>query len=224
VKVLDLFCGLKGWSQPFAARGHDVVSLDLDPRFHPDIQADILEVEFAELAARGPYEIVLASPPCEGFTVMNISKNWTGPEDEPPHMPKSLLAQQALRIVRQTVNLIYYLDPQFWVIENPRAKLRKLPIMTGLERRTVTYCQYGDTNMKPTDLWGGFPPSLELHPPCNNGDPCHTSAPRGSKTPGSTQGKKGGAERAVIPYELAHAVCLAAEHDLTNTVVKATLF
>jgi hypothetical protein len=35
---------------------------------------------------------------------------------------------------------------------------------------------------KPTDLWGGFPPSLILKAPCKNGDPCHVAAPRGSST------------------------------------------
>jgi hypothetical protein len=35
---------------------------------------------------------------------------------------------------------------------------------------------------------------------CKNGDKCHESAPRGSKT--GTQGLKGSVERSVIPKEL----------------------
>ena len=41
----------------------------------------------------------------------------------------------------------------YWIIENPRGKLRKLEIVKDLPRTTVTYCQYGDIRMKPTDLW-----------------------------------------------------------------------
>ena len=90
--------------------------------------------------------------------------------------------------------------------------------------------------MKPTDLWGGFPPSLVLPPPCKNGAPCHVSAARGSVT--GIQGRartkfRGGliedmihyystderrkdlsALRAQIPRQLALLVCEAAERDL----------
>lgn len=51
--------------------------------------------------------------------------------------------------------------------------------MQGLPRYTITYCQYGDTRMKPTDIWTNHPnPSFK--PPCSNGDSCHKPAPRGS--------------------------------------------
>ena len=64
-------------------------------------------------------------------------------------------------------------------------------------RQTVTYCQYGDTRMKPTDLWINF---NWIGKRCKNGDKCHVSAPRGSKT--GTQGLKGAKERSVIPPKL----------------------
>jgi hypothetical protein len=81
--------------------------------------------------------------------------------------------------------------------------LRKMGMLDRYERATVTYCQYGDTSMKPTDLWGGFPEGWHPKPICKNGAGCHDRAPRGSKT--GTQGKKGAAARAEIPLELAHS-------------------
>ncbi len=224
MKVLDLFAGLGGWSAPFRARGHEVFTTDYDPRFNVDLHADILELIPADLPWRP--DIILASPPCEGFTVMNIGKNWTGPKDVFPHVPKTDSARMALRLVDRTRWLIDRLEPSYFVIENPRAKLRKLPVVADLDRRTVTYCQYGETMMKPTDLWGGFPGSLLLFPPCNNGDLCHTRAPRGSRTSGSVQGMTDPAERARVPYALGHAVCLAAEFDLAagRPLEKTTLF
>lgn len=211
MRVLDLFAGLEGWSAPFRDRGHTVISLDNDPRFNVDICADILEWD--EHSIPKP-DVILASPPCEGFTVMNIGRNWTGPTDVPADHPKTETARLGLRLVERTVKIVANLQPRFWVMENPRAKLRKLPVVRPYERRTVTYCQYGLATMKPTDLWGGFPPSLELRQPCRNGDPCHVSAPRGSRSVGSIQGTKGSAERAKIPYDLALAICLAMERDL----------
>jgi hypothetical protein len=84
-------------------------------------------------------------------------------------------------------------------MENPRGKLRKLNVVDGLHRNTVTYCQYGDTRMKPTDIW-----TNNLHwkprPMFKNGMPCHVSSPRGSQT--GTQGMKGNYERSKIPHEL----------------------
>lgn len=71
--------------------------------------------------------------------------------------------------------------------------------MSGLPRHTVTYCQHGDTRMKPTDIWTNHP-DPEFKPPCHNGDPCHTPAPRGAKT--GTQGLSGSRERSIIPAAL----------------------
>jgi len=50
--------------------------------------------------------------------------------------------------------------------------------------------------MKPTDIWTNHQNSC-FKPMCKNGDPCHESAPRGSRT--GTQGLKGAVERSVIP-------------------------
>ena len=74
--------------------------------------------------------------------------------------------------------------------------MRKMDFMHGLSRYTLTYCQYGDTRMKPTDIWTNHP-NPRFKPPCKNGDPCHTSAPRGAKT-----GTQGLVERSRIPREL----------------------
>ena len=84
--------------------------------------------------------------------------------------------------------------------------LRKLPVVANLPRTTVTYCAYGDFRMKPTDLWGvvpGWVPRVA----CRNGDPCHISAPRGSRT--GTQGMTTPAVKAMIPYQLGADICAA---------------
>ncbi len=209
MRVLDLYAGLGGWSEPFRERGHDVLTLDSDPAFGCDIVADILTWEPSSL----PWEpdLILASPPCEAFTVMNIGRNWTGPRDYPAHQPKTDSARLGLAIVTRTRAIIDEIHPRAFVIENPRGKLRKLPVLADLERVTVTYCQYGESRMKPTDLWGGFPDRWRPLPACRNGDPCHVRAPRGSRTAGSVQGTTGAANRAKVPYGLGLAVCLALE-------------
>ena len=74
-----------------------------------------------------------------------------------------------------------------------------MPFWTEATRYTVTYCQYGDTRMKPTDLWSNLS-DLELKPMCKNGDSCHEAAPRGAKT--GTQGVKGYRDRSRVPRGL----------------------
>jgi hypothetical protein len=186
MRVLDLCAGLGGWSRPARERGHDVITLDLDPRFGTDIVADVIEWDVPETLV-GSVDLVTASPPCDAFSVLNIGKNWTKP---PSNLPKTPAAEQALRIVVGCLRVIEEVRPRWYVIENPRAKLRRViedrwPDL-GRTRQTVTYCQYDEPMMKPTDLWGRFPPSLVLRPPCRSGDPCHIKAPRGSTS--ATQG------------------------------------
>lgn len=232
MRVLDLFAGLGGWSEAFRDRGHEILTVDNDPEFGSGWTKDIFLITAKDFADWKP-DIILASPPCETFSVMTIGRNWTT-----DHKPKTEKAKLALDLALHTVDLIKDIDPQFWVIENPRAKLRRFyEQIPGLEdRRTVAYCQLGEKFQKPTDLWGGFPPSLELPPMCKRGSPCHTPAKRGSKTgiQGDTRTKfRGGmiedmihlysqdprrkelsALRAKIPYKLSELVCLAAEQDL----------
>lgn len=86
--------------------------------------------------------------------------------------------------------------------------MRKMDFMSGLPRYTVTYCQYGDTRMKPTDIWTNHP-DPKFKPPCHNGDPCHVAAPRGAKT--GTQGLSGSKERSVIPAELCRYIVTICE-------------
>lgn len=185
MKVLDLFAGLRGWSDPWKARGHEVVTLDNDPAFESDLTMDILEfAKYPRVFLDGHHgdpwwkpDVILASPPCEAFSVMTIGRNWTR-----EHEPKTDKARLSLQFVEATMRIIEDLVPTFYVIENPRAKLRKLEPVQGLDRVTVTYCQYGEPFMKPTDLWGGFPLSWFPRPPCKNGSPCHVAASRGSRT------------------------------------------
>lgn len=206
MKVIDLFAGEGNWSRAFLERGHQVFTVDIDPTFGTTLIADVRELSVSDFPFRP--DIILASPPCERFSVATIGKHWTPPPD---NQPKTKEAREALELVEHTVDLIASLGPRFWVLENPVGKLRSLEVMKPFERRTITQCQYGRPYMKPTDLWGGFPPSLELRPPCKKRSPCHVSAPRGSKT--GVQGRNR-LETQAIPYALSLAVCLSAERDL----------
>lgn len=226
MKMLDLFSGLGGWAEPWRDRGHDVVTVDYDPRFETTIVADLLEPWglIEQLAERlWVPDVILASPPCEAFSVMTIGRNWTY-DERGWVQPKSEKARIGTRLFTSTMLVVRELRPAFWVVENPRAMARHLESMNPHERRTVTYCQYGGKTQKPTDLWGGFPPSLQLAPPCQPRSSCHLAAPRGSRTGtqgealafGTTSKRTLAALRSLVPAPLSLAVLEAAEHDLRH--------
>lgn len=97
MKVLDLFAGLGGWSKPARERGHEVTTVDLDPRFGTDIVADVFDLTVDRLGGPGAYDLILASPPCEKFSVMTIGRNWYRDGS-----PKTAAAAAALRLVTHT--------------------------------------------------------------------------------------------------------------------------
>lgn len=193
--VYDFFAGTGSATKAFEDRGHTVIKVELDPYFEAD-ERDIFKLTADELIGKyGRPEFIWASPPCQSFSVASISKHWTIDKK-----PKTEAARLAIELVSHTLTLIKQLNPsKGWLMENPRGMLRKQPIMKDLERRTITYCQYGDNRMKPTDLWG-FVDGWINKPACKNGDKCHQSAPRGSIS--GTQGIKGAKNRSMIPYKL----------------------
>ena len=158
-------------------------------------------------------DIILASPPCEGFSRLRYAFNWKTSEVG-EHIPISVKSKLGIKILQKTVALIRELEPRYFIIENPVGKMRHMPEVCQFERRTVTYCQYGSDAQKPTDLWGGFPPGLALLPTCKAGAPCHTTAAGSAK--GAIVKANDAAARAIIPYSLSLAVCLSIEAALST--------
>ena len=208
--VIDLFAGTGSSTVAFDENpGWTVHHVELDEAFPADLHADVLDLEVSDLLdLTGGVRptMVWASPPCTAFSVASIGHHWTG--GARAYVPKTEAASHNQELVSHTLRLIAGLAPRWWVMENPRGVLRKLPVVKGLPRVTVTYCQYGDSRMKPTDLWGRFPDGWQPRPMCKNGDPCHIAAPRGAKT--GTQGLKGAVERSMVPYELGRSLLGAA--------------
>ena len=200
MKVLELFAGTRSIGKAFEEKGHEVFSVEWDRSFENiDLYKDIYELSAKEILENfGKPDVIWASPDCSSYSIAAISHHRKR-EENGNLAPVSEYAKFCDRVNQHTLNLIMTISPKYWFIENPRGGMRKMDFMHGLPRYTVTYCQYGDTRMKPTDIWTNHP-NPKFKPMCKNGEQCHEKAPRGSRT--GTQGLKGSKERSVIPVEL----------------------
>ena len=204
MKVLELFAGTRSIGKEFEAKGHEVYSIEWDKE-HPNIDwyVDIGMITTQDIIERfGVPDVVWASPDCTSYSIAAISHHRIK-EDDGNLAPKSDYAKFCDKVnthVIDMINELLEINPKLiYFIENPRGGMRKMNFMKNFPRYTVTYCQYGDTRMKPTDIWTNHP-NPKFKPMCKNGDPCHESAPRGSKT--GTQGRKNAKERSRIPEQL----------------------
>lgn len=198
MKVLELFAGSATFSLVAKQHGHEVFTTDITQYGNIDYVVDILNFDYSKV----PFvpDVIWASPPCQGFSVCTIGRNWT-----PDKKPKTDKAKLGISLLEKTLEIINHYKPKYFFIENPRGMMRTLPILLKLEesnqaiRNTVTYCQYGETRQKPTDIWTNNLKWIPK-PVCKPKAPCHESAPRGSYT--GVQGQLNAFERSKIPTKL----------------------
>lgn len=206
MKVLELFAGSRSIGKAAEAIGAEVLSTDITDFGGIHVVGDVLRIPLQTFVDFAP-DVVWASPPCTAFSVASIGHHWKGGPGG--YLPRSQGAFLGLALMRQTLAIIEATRPRVWFIENPRGLMRKMPEMAALggRRVTVTYCQYGDKRMKPTDIWTNCD-AWSPRPVCKNGAPCHEAAPRGAKT--GTQGLSGAHDRSKIPAALCAEIMKAA--------------
>jgi len=212
MRIIDLFCGLKGWSQAFEQEDNEIITVDILEKFRPTIVADIMHLTAKDFKQFGRFDAILASPPCNCFSVASVYRHWKDGK------PKDEDTVKAIELVKHTLKLIEDLNPKWWILENPTGMLRKV---IGLPAYQISQCQYGRSVMKPTDLWGRLPESF-VPKKCKAGSPCHEKASRSAKTgvqginnSFSNLGSRGKELRAKIPLGLSQAVYQAIKESLS---------
>lgn len=206
MNTVELFAGTKSFSKVMIKHNFPTLTIDNEESLNPDVCMDILEIDSHKLRficfdyAMDYIDVFWASPPCQAFSVAAIGKNW----DKETREPKSESADLGLRLLEHTIKLIAETNPKIWFIENPRGMMRKVIdklfkkySITDYKLDTISYCRYGDTRMKPTDIWNNCHEWKPKDKMCHNGNKDHVAAPRGSQT--GTQGIKGAKDRGIIP-------------------------
>ena len=210
---MELFAGTRSIGKAFEERGHEVFSVDWSREFSDiDLYEDISKVTAEDIMTMfGKPDVIWASPDCTTFSIAAISHHRKKNMETGSLEPVSEYAKFCDKVDKHVLQLIEELKPKYYFIENPRGGLRKMEWMKSLPRYTVTYCQYGDPRMKPTDIWTNHP-KPKFRPMCRNGATCHVAAPRGSRT--GTQGLKGSKERSVIPKKLCEHIVKICEEEI----------
>ena len=99
MKIIELFSGTESFSKEARKRGHETFTVEMNPKFNPDLCMDITKVT-ADMIPFKP-DVIWASPPCTYFSVASIGKHW-----HPDHTPKTQQALLGIHVVKKTLELI----------------------------------------------------------------------------------------------------------------------
>ena len=154
MRVLELFSGTGSVGKVCKKLGWKVVSLDLK---YADINTDIMDWDYKALYKEGDFDIVWASPPCNTFSRLvfsNVGKKLKRLNGEVA--TKELLMNEmmtiGLPILRRTEEIISYLKPTYYFIENPQTGKMK-HFMSHHKHYDASYCMYGFNYRKTTRFW-----------------------------------------------------------------------
>ena len=136
MKLLELFSGTKSVGKVAEQLGYEVISLDLKDA---DINCNILDWDYT-IYPVGHFDVIWASPPCTEYSRAKSR----GIRD----------IEKANSIVMKTLDVIEYLNPTYYIIENPQTGLLKSQgFMYGIPYQDIDYCKYGMPYRKRTRLW-----------------------------------------------------------------------
>jgi len=147
VKVLDLFSGSGSVTKAARARDWESLSVDIsDTYMAPDIKISILDWDYKKVLQPGDVDIIFAGVPCTAYSTIQ-RLNYTREQ-------RDVLIAEANKLALKTLEIIDYLKPKFFFIENPAGgELKLQSFMQNIPNYVVSYCKYGFAYQKHTRIW-----------------------------------------------------------------------
>lgn len=196
MKVLDLFCGLGGWSDGFASEGFEVLGVEIEPKIarlynHPVLVADVRTLNGENFKG---FDVIVGSPPCRDFSYFadRFGKTWK-------NNPRNI--ENGLKNIKAFFQIVKEAQPSFWLMENVYGLTRFLP------QKPQCTPYLGGKPFMHRAFWGIFPsfliPTKKRLPmrnrPHQKGRKIYTTSH----------------ERARIPFPVAQALAGACKHELS---------
>jgi hypothetical protein len=152
MKVLELFKGSGSITKFYENNNNvEVISLDILQKYKPTIVSDIMQFDYKQFDI-GYFDIIWASPECKVYSQLqytHIGKKWKDKEDLYEAQKKDSI------FINKTIEIIEYLKPKYYFIENPRYS----KIFDFIENENfkkdfviVDYCAFGYNYKKPTKI------------------------------------------------------------------------
>ena len=138
--MLNLCSGTGSVSKAFVRGGWEIVDVDWDPRHTPTHCVNIMSREC-------PYppfffDVIWCSPDCTQYSRARTTAK----------TPRDFDKADAL--VQRCLDLVGYLKPGLWFLENPDSGLLKTrSVMNDLPYVRLDYCMYGSLYRKRTRIW-----------------------------------------------------------------------
>ena len=125
--ILELFAGTGSVGKGFKEWGWEVVSLDRE--MEADIKTDIMDWNYRTYE-HGYFDVVWSSSPCAEYSrgkTVGVGK-----------------IEEANQVLQRILDIIHYMRPHYWFLENPQSGLLKdQRMMRHTPYRDVDYCRYG---------------------------------------------------------------------------------
>jgi site-specific DNA-cytosine methylase len=147
--VLTLFSGTHSVGKALQEIGWGEESLDWV--HEATYQLDVNDWDYKAFTP-GHFDIIWASPDCSQFSKARWNLQNRAPRD----------FGTADTCVLKTIEIIEYLKPKYWFIENPETGLLKQRhYMHSRPYSVVDYCMYGFNFRKRTAIWSNICPELD---------------------------------------------------------------
>tara|TARA_R110001592_G_C13164786_1_gene749265 strand:+ start:180 stop:821 length:642 start_codon:yes stop_codon:yes gene_type:complete len=155
MRVLELFSGTQSFGKCCDTLGWDVISLDINDNC--DIKCDIMKWDYT-IYEPDYFDVIWASPPCASFSRLqnsSIGKKGKDGRIKTREMIEENMVKNGDPIVLRTLEILKYLKPSLWFMENPQTgQLKNREYMKDIPYYDVDYCMYCDWGYrKRTRIW-----------------------------------------------------------------------
>ena len=202
--IVDLCSGLGGFSEGARRRGWKVFRFEINREFAsiPDTYIEnILDLDPRDLPFKP--DLLVGSPPCEKFSVASCWRWWPQDSETMKCIPEPETIEE-MEIVKKVIEIKNEIKPKYFVIENPAGKMKEV---LGPADVLTWWGAWGHIYLKPTHLWGIFPP-IDWPPRPLAGT--YQPAPRGSKA-GVCSDTLTPAQRSLVPFNFSDTLVQAVE-------------